>query len=306
VQMKGFASLVPEPVAQSPDFPIGRARESAQLMWWCFVALVVVSVFAYWNVVTTTVKLLLASDDNAHGFFAPIVAAYIFWSERNRTFHAEPTGRVTPLVLLVVIAGVALFASAGGSTTLARFCFLLTIADLVFLVGGGNALRCSLFPICLLIFTFPTPIVLYGDLTQPLQLVASAIAEFTLELFGHSVFREGNILRLSTMRLSVAEACSGLRSLLTLCFLALSYGYLLDDRIWVRAMLVVAVIPFAILINGLRIAAVGILGPHDPTWVAGTGHDTLGWIALAFGFLWLILVHRLIEWRLRGRIDAKR
>jgi exosortase len=156
----------------------------------------------------------------------------------------------------------------------------------------------------LLLFTFPIPDVLYGELTQPLQLLATRLSESALELFGFSVIREGNILQLVHMRLSVVEACSGLRSLVTLFFFCLIYAWFFEDRIWLRTVIALSAIPVAVGVNVLRITATGILGRYDIAWTSGTRHEILGWTAFALGFLLVFLFHaavrRMIARRMAG------
>src|SRR4029077_1514004 len=90
------------------------------------------------------------------------------------------------------------------------------------------------FPLLLLLFMIPIPSVIYNQITFPLQLFASRVAEFVLGVIGIPVLRDGNILELASQRLSVAEACSGIRSLLSLTFLSVVYAYFFDRKVWMR------------------------------------------------------------------------
>jgi exosortase len=181
------------------------------------------------------------------------------------------------------------------SSTFSRFAFLISLAGCLLLVGGWQALRRLLFPLSLLLFTFPVPDVLYGQITQPLQLLATRLAEFGLELLGYSVLRNGNILQLSHLSLSVVEACAGLRSLITLFFFCLVYIYFFENRPWMRIGITLLAIPAAILVNGLRITATGMLGEQDPAWTKGTIHEFVGWTAFFLGFALILIAHRTLS-----------
>ena len=133
------------------------------------------------------------------------------------------------LQLYVATLGVELF--------LARTALVITIIGAVWLLGGIYYLRVFAFPLFLLFFMVPIPSVIYTSLTFPLQLFASQVAEHSLDFLGIAVMRQGNVLELATMKLNVVEACSGIRSLLSLTFLSLVYGYFFEKSLWIRALL---------------------------------------------------------------------
>jgi exosortase len=261
-------------------------------------ALVKLSVLAalllacYFPMLLMTGRTVLFGDDMAHGLFAPIVALYIAWERRDLLLKpAAPSIWSLPLLAAAGVLG--LVSTLAMSSTFSRFAFLISLAGCLLLVGGRVALRRLLFPLGLLLFTFPIPDVFYGQITQPLQLLATRLSESMLELCGYSVLRDGNILQLTHMSLSVVEACSGLRSLITLSFFCLVYSYFFEQRYWMRAGVTLLAIPAAILVNGLRITATGALGQHDPVWAKGTYHESIGWVAFFVGAALVLLAHRL-------------
>ena len=241
-----------------------------------------------------TGRVLIFSDDMAYGFFAPIVALYIAWGQRDAILNPREAASAWSLLFLILGAGIGVVSSLANSSTFSRFGFLLSLAGCLLLIGGWSTLRRLTFPLALLLFTFPVPDVYYGQVTQPLQLLATRLSEGFLELLGFSVFREGNILQLTHMKLSVVEACSGLRSLITLFFFCLIYSYFFETRIWLRICLVVLAVPSAIAINAFRITTTGVLGKYDMRWTEGTYHEAVGWIAFAIGFLLVLAAHRMI------------
>lgn len=270
-------------------------------VWVVFAGLLVVS---YWPMLTFTGRVLSESEDMAHGFFAPIVAVAIVWQKRDRLFSGMSTGSVWGLLVLGLSAIVGVVAAIGSSATLSRFAFLGSLTGVIMLQGGRKLLGALAFPLFLLLYTFPIPPVLYGEITQPLQLLASAWSESTLELLGYSVLREGNILQLPNQRLNVVEACSGIRSLVTLSFFCLVYAYFFEEKRWRSVAIFLAAIPTAILVNMLRITTTGIIGESNPELTHGLAHDSLGWVLFVVGFGIVLLVHLALR-RLDGPRQAR-
>ena len=254
----------------------------------------------YYPMLVMTGRTVILSDDMAYGFFAPIVALYIAWN--NRDALVRPQGPASPWSVALVAFGACIgtIATLANSSTFSRVGFLLSLAGCLLWAGGGPTLRRFAFPLGLLLFTFPIPDVLYGQITQPLQLLATRLSEGAFELLGFSVIREGNIIQLTYMSLSVVEACSGLRSLITLSFFCLVYAYFFESRLWLRLCVVLLAIPSAIFINVLRITTTGILGKYNMAWTEGTYHEIVGWTAFALGFGLVLAAHLAIRralWR---------
>jgi len=266
-----------------------------------FAAFALLLVLVYWRTLAQTADFLIFSEDMAHGFFAPIVAAYIAWTKKDIAFAAPSRPSAWGLPVLLIAAVIGVVATIGASTTIARFALLLSIAGCILLGGGFRALRILMFPLALLLFTFPLPQVLYGEITQPLQLLATRMSEWALEHLGFSVMSEGNILQLPHQRLSVVEACSGLRSLITLGFFCLIYAYFFEENRWIKAIIIAAVVPFAILLNALRITVTGVLGESVPQYTHGTYHEILGWTCFAAAFGLILLLHRALVHVFRPR-----
>lgn len=259
--------------------------------WKLALTLGVLLLLCYWQTISATAVLLTASEDMAHGFFAPFVAGFLLWSNKDRLTKglSEPSMWAVPMLALGMLLAVP--ASLGASTTISRFGLLFSLAGGALVLGGVPLLKAVRFPLALLLYTFPIPAVLYGEITLPLQLLASRLAELSFEMLGYSVLREGNIIELANQKLSVVEACSGLRSLVTLSFFTAVYAYLMENRNWVRTVLVVAAVPSAILINAMRITLTGVLGKINPAWTKGTVHDITGWVCFAIGFVIVLGIH---------------
>src|SRR5258705_6704893 len=125
----------------------------------------------------------------------------------------------------------------------------------------------------LLFLMVPIPSVIYTQITFPLQIFASQVAEFSLNLMGYAVLRDGNVLELASQKLSVVEACSGIRSLLSLSFLSLIYAYFFDNRVWMRWALLIGTIPIAVLANAGRVTLTGVLSEISVDLARGVFHS---------------------------------
>jgi exosortase len=173
------------------------------------------------------------------------------------------------------------------------------------MMGGTAAIRALLFPLLLLPFMIPIPTVIYNQITFPLQLFASQVAEYCLLLINIPVLRDGNILELASQKLSVAEACSGIRSLLMLTFLSLVYAYFFDSRVWMRWALFLCTIPIAIIANAGRVTITGILSEIDTSLATGVFHETEGFVIFGIAFAFLAFTHWAIRWAVDLRTQPK-
>src|SRR5258708_5540670 len=275
----------PPPVCE----PVARARSHVMLL------LIALLLACYFPMFRVTAQIIWESEEMAHGLFAPLVALYLFWNQRDALLHPAGSPTFWSLPILGFAACLGVVAVLANSTTFSRLAFLISLAGCIVLIGGWRALRQLLFPLPLLLFTFPIPDVLYGQLTQPLQLLATTLSEFALELCGFSVIRDGNLLQMAHMNLSVVEACSGLRSLITLFFFCMVYTKFFENRLWLRCGIVFLAGPAAILVNVFRITATGIIGKYNQAWTQGIYHEFLGWSGFFVGFALVLLAHLAIR-----------
>ncbi|HEY1203506.1 MAG: exosortase/archaeosortase family protein [Bryobacteraceae bacterium] len=250
----------------------------------------------YGPVLSRLVNQWSTDGDMGHGFFVPVVAGYTAWQRRRELLEAR--GPSSRWGLLVIAWGAAQLyaATLGAELFLARTAFIVSLAGIVLFLGGRRALRVLAFPLFLLFFMVPIPAIIYNVLTFKLQTLASELAETALALLGVPVLREGHILRLPNQSLSVVEACSGIRSLLTLSFLSVVYAYFFDKKVWMRAVLLAAIVPIAIVANACRVTVSGLLGQVNPELAEGLFHEAAGALIFMFGLLLLVAVHLAINW----------
>jgi exosortase len=237
-----------------------------------------------------------SDPDYSHGFFVPLFSAYILWRQRERWMKIEIKPSNFGLLMMLGAVGLLLVGSLGAELFTSRFSLLVLLTGMTVFLGGWKFLRAISFPLCFLIFMIPLPTIVYSQITFPLQLIASRFATFWLELVHVPVLRDGNILVLSNFSLEVVEACSGIRSLITLISLTVIYGYLLEPRLWVRILLVVLMLPIAIVSNAIRIMGAGMMA-HRFGSVAAEGflHGFSGWVIFLVALLLLFAFHWILR-----------
>lgn len=234
------------------------------------------------------------NPDMGHGYFVPLIVAFIIWQMRDSLKVMNPEPNWWGLLLVLLGGAQLIVATLGVELFLARSAFVITLIGMVWLLGGNRILKKLAFPLFLLFFMIPIPAIVYNRITFPLQILASKLADGALTLIDIPVLREGNILELPNQRLSVVEACSGIRSLLSLTFLSLVYGYFFEKRTWTRVLLFASTIPIAILANGSRVTFTGIMTQVKPEFAEGFFHETTGWVLFMGALFILILFHRIL------------
>lgn len=279
----------------SPTLAASETRHQSRIPWTAIAWLAVLLLLCYWPVLQRLASDWMNDEDMGHGMLVPPVALFIVWQRReqilSRTYSPNWWG-----LAIVALGALQLFAATlGVEFFVARTAFLVSLTGVIVTAGGIPLLKELIFPLFLLVFMIPIPAIIYNQITFPLQLLASRFAEVFLGLLGIPVLRDGNILETPSQRLSVVEACSGIRSLFSLSFLALVYSYFFDSKVWMRWVLLVLTIPIAIFVNALRVTLTGLLGEYDPELARGAFHTAEGWIVFVAALALLVLVHKVVN-----------
>lgn len=279
------------------------SRPVNRLAGWYTAALLILGLWLYGPVLIRLTRQWWADPNFSHGFFVPLFSAFIVWQDRTRLREIQPKPSTWGLPVIVISLAMLLVGTFGAELFLSRLSFILLIAGAIVFFVGWSMLRAVLFPMCFLLLMIPIPAIVFSQITLPLQILASKLAAGTLPLCGVPVLREGNIINLPAMPLEVAQACSGIRSLMSLMTLAIMYGYLVERRIWVRVALALSSIPIAVAANGLRIVGTGLIVQYwDPEKAEGFFHLFSGWLVFVFSLLMLFAVHRIFTF-LQGRSE---
>jgi exosortase len=237
----------------------------------------------------------LNNEEMGHGLFAPLIAGYVLWQDRERVMNIPLNPSWLGLGLVVLGFLSMIVGIRGADFFIARMGFLISLVGIVWTLGGTNLLKGVWFPLFILLFMIRIPTFIYTQITFPLQLLASRVAEQLLTLVGIPVFRDGNILELPSQRLSVVEACSGIRSLMSLSLLSLVYGYIFDSKSWMRWVLLALSAPIAIAVNGLRVTLTGVMSEVDKDLAAGPYHSAEGFLMWGMALGALLATHKLIN-----------
>jgi exosortase len=259
---------------------------------WRGVILLALGALLYSGILNRLVHQWWNDDNFSHGFVVPFFTVYFVWQDRKR-LAALP---IAPSWLgLVVIAGAMLMLVVGvlgAELFLSRSSLVFLLGGLVIHFLGWAQFRAVFFPWAFLFLGIPIPAVLFNQIAFPLQLLASQIASSLLPLMGVPTLREGNVIHLPVMDLEVVEACSGIRSLVSLGTLAVIYGYFLERRIPNRVSLALSAIPIAVLANSLRVVGTGLLGTYwDPDKATGFFHSFSGWVLFLLSLMMLFGLH---------------
>ena len=255
-----------------------------------------------WLYASTLAHLVLQwwQDPNfQHGFFVPLFSAFVVWQERGELAKIDLRPSWTGLPILAFGLCVMIVGRLGAELFLSRSSLLLVLAGLIVLFCGWDFFRAVFLPWAFLILMIPIPTILLNQVTLPLQLLAAKVAAGALPILGVPVLREGNIIYLPRMPLEVAEACSGIRSLMSLVTLAIIYGYLMEGRRWVRWLLALASVPVTVFANDVRIVGTGLLVQYwDPEMAAGYYHASWGWLIFVVSLAMLYAIHLLVRFLL--------
>lgn len=257
-------------------------------VFWPIVALVTSGLWLYWDVGASLLRDWANDDNYSHGFLIVPVAAYLAWERRHRLMAAPL--RPSAMGLIVVLASLAALVGGilGAEFFLSRVSIIGVLAGATLFLLGAEHLKILAFPYAFLLLMIPIPAIVFNQIAFPLQLFASRFGVSTMELFQVPVLREGNVITLASTRLEVAEACSGIRSLISLLTLAIVYGYFTDPRVWVRVLIAASAVPIAIFANGLRVAGTGILAHYyGPEAALGFFHTFSGWLVFLVAFVLL-------------------
>ncbi len=297
---------------------------------WKPLAIAFALAFVYWTMLSKLGHDWWTDENYSHGLLIPLIIGYILWTERERLARVKlrPSllwgGACVGLALLALWAG-----TAGAELYMQRMSLVLMLAGVVIYFWGFSLLKLLLVPLGLLVLAIPIPAIIFNKVAFPLQLFASRVAVWAMRLFDIPVLRKGNIIELmplnahETKKLEVVEACSGIRSLMTLLTLAVVFAYFThpkrDDKddaggggnasggrgllsalagypFWRSVILVASAVPIAILTNALRVSGTGVLARYYGTQVAdGFFHSFSGWVIYVVAFLLLFAVGWLLD-----------
>jgi exosortase len=265
------------------------------------IALALAWLWLYHDVIRQLADDWRVDENYSHGFLIPFISGYALWAKRD-TLASLPLaprwlmgGAMLLLAVLLLWAGI-----LSGELYATRLSLCLSLVGIALYLGGSQWLRACAFPLGLWLLAIPVPSLLFNPLAFRLQLLASDWATRAIRAFGVPALREGNVIELVNMKLQVVEACSGIRSLMTLLTLAVVYAYFFERSWWRRIALLLTVAPIAVVTNAARVTATGLLAHrYGESMAEGFLHNFSG----ALVFIAAVLLLLFTAWLL-SRIDA--
>jgi exosortase len=225
----------------------------------------------------------------SYGILVPPFALYLAWLKRRETLSCPKQPDIRGLGLVAAACLMLLGGKLASEFFLSRISFVVLLAGLAWTFWGWARLRSIGFTLCLLATMVPPPALLYNAAAAPLQLFASKLATDLAQVFGVSIYRDGNVIHLANISLGVAEACSGLHSLSAMVVASLLLGFVENASVLGRIAIFLLSAPLAIMINVCRVTGTAILADSRPELALGYYHAFSGWLVflVGFGLLWL-------------------
>ena len=238
------------------------------------------------------------TDPNySHGFLVPLISGYLIWSRRSELVLLEKRSNLAGLV--VVMLGLVMFVlgTAAAEYFTARLSFVISLFGLIWYLYGNQYIKKVWFALFFLCFMIPIPYVIYYAIAFPLQIVATKITVGILDIVGMGVIRQGNIIHLAGGHsLEVAEACSGMRSLVALLALGALYAYWSQRHFAAKAILFLSTIPVAVFANVVRVLVTTTLVATVTTRVTDEPiHTIMGLLVFIIAYLGLMMVGMVLK-----------
>jgi exosortase len=292
-------SIAPEQSISMKESPVKSA------LTWKVLFLLGLTILVYFDVMSRLIHQWSNDPNFSHGFIVPLFSIFVVWTQRKELAALPVKPSSAGLALIILSLVMVIVGSLGAELFVARVSLVLLLAGMVIFLLGWQHFRAILFPWLFLFFMVPIPAIIFAQLTLPLQTLAAQLATAALQTVGIPVLREGNVIALPAMPLEVAEACSGIRSLLSLGTLAIIYGYFLEEKLLPRVLIALASIPIAVMANGFRIFGTGVLVQYwDADKALGFFHEFSGWLVFVVSMFLLFLIHR--SFTILSRIYSKR
>ena len=292
-----MTTALQEPEFQNRLSPARMRLPSIESHWAVYLqaAILLVLIWVlYGHVVAKLTRQWLDDPNYSHGFFVPIGCGLLLWTNRKSWMEKPLRPSYSGVFFIVAAMGLLVIGTLGAEIFLPRASLVVLLGGLVVYFAGWGMLGAVKAPWLALFLMIPLPVIVFNEFAFPLQLVASRSACAVLDLLQVPVLREGNIIMLPSMSLDVVEACSGLRSLMSLITVAVLYGLFFERRVWMRCLLVALAVPVAVIANALRIVITALLAKYVNAELAeGFFHALSGVVLFVLSFAVLAGFHAL-------------
>ena len=244
---------------------------------------------AFLPIIPEMVTAWLNNNNNSHGLLVPLISLFLIYKRKDELRNIPRASLKIGGLILAVSLTIYIVAFLGAVAVVSRLMMVTSLIGLILYVFGDKVFRQIRFPVLLLFFMVPVPESIYSLAAFPLQLFATKVSTALVQAMGIPAYREGNIVYFLHAQLEVAEACSGLRSMMAFLTLSVLLAHALTNRGRIRAaILVLSTVPLAIGVNIIRVTGTGILAHIYGDKVAqGFLHEFSGLFVFILGFILL-------------------
>ena len=250
----------------------------------------------YYNVIDKLINDWLNDPNYSHGFIIPFIALYMAWIRREKILrtNCEPcnlgfAGLILSLIIFII-------GRLGSELFTMRLSMIFVIWSLILFFLGINQAKLLTLPILYLIFMIPIPAIVWNKISFPLKLFVSKLAAALIAFIGIPVLRAGNIINLSTVSLQVVDACSGMRSLISLLSISAAFAIINDFSLTKKWIIFLSAIPFAIFFNVLRLFSTALLAQYyDPGFAKGFLHEISGMMVFFMAIVCMFFLNSLLK-----------
>jgi exosortase len=230
-------------------------------------------------------------SEYSHGFLLPLLSGFLIWRRRKELQDCTKKTSLVGFGVFVMGLGIYLIGWAGQEEFVQRLALPVTLGGLIYFLFGKEIFRLCSFPVGYLFLMIPIPYTVYKDIALKLRLFDAEIAASWSSFLGVPVFQEGYLLHLPKITLEVADACSGVLSIMALLSLGILYVHLLKMPVWKKTILWTVLIPVSILANVIRIGTVVVLVHYSGQWILYTTfHRLNGTFNFLLGFMAIVLI----------------
>lgn len=236
------------------------------------------------------------NPDYSHGFLIPAISLYMVWCRKEDLRQAQRSPSMWGL--LVFLAGIGQYVAGyvGAEHFLQSTSLILVLLGAALFLWGMEIMRLLLIPIIFLIFMIPLPAIVWNNFAFLLKLFATKTAVLLMQAMDIIVLREGNVLYLPMVTLEVVDACSGLRSLISLLALGVLLGFMSSFSVWKKWIIFLSAVPIAIFSNIARLLlTVALAQWYGAEVTEDLQHTASGIFVFAMGLILMLLVYKLLS-----------
>jgi len=252
--------------------------------------------FAYYPIIYDLRDSVIGNELARHAPLVFALSGFLVYQKRNALralLNSPDLDLGTPAFILIGLS-LNLLGQASGIYFLSQLSMPITLYGIACYLKGGIFARQLIFPLALLVLAFPIPGKIYMDVVFPLKLIVTKAASALLSLMGYPVKVYGNIIEISSLFLGVADACSGLNSLMAILTLSIFYSYLVIRRWDFRLAIVISMLPLIIMVNIIRVTTTAIVAVKwGPELAEGKLHSLWGIAVFVIAVLGLMAITKL-------------